>query len=63
MIGAQWMKHSPRVKFKDAFSGPHTARSDGWINLKHYYIPSFITLVENMFDKKEMIKEDDSMKK
>jgi hypothetical protein len=38
MIGAQWMKHSPRVKFKDAFSGPHTAGSDGGITLEDYYI-------------------------
>jgi hypothetical protein len=49
MIGAQWMKHSPRVKFKDAVLGPHTARSDGGILLEHYYIPSFITLVEKNF--------------
>jgi hypothetical protein len=49
MIGVQWMKHSPRVKFKKPFSGLHTAGSHGGIDLKDYNIYRFLTLVEKNF--------------
>jgi hypothetical protein len=49
MIGVQWMKNSPRVIFKDAVSGPHTARSDGGFNLKDYFIYTFDGLLRDNF--------------
>jgi hypothetical protein len=51
MIGAQWTKHWPRVKFKDTSWDPHTAESDGGIHPNNCYIYTFEVLLRNTFYK------------
>jgi hypothetical protein len=49
MIGAQWLKHSPRVKFKRLVWGPHTDISDGGMDPKDSTAISFAKLVQHNF--------------